>query len=403
MGDRLYLHFGGLNGPVLMQGCEELLAPMKRILPGWPFSAGPGVPKADPVATIRPAEGGRYLISTQGRPGEERRYDSVDTVCDLIVELSLDLHRSADWLMCLHAAAIEIAGRLIILPNIRCAGKSTLTACLAARGHRIFSDDFFPVSLSPEGHLRGQATGILPRLRLPVPESFSAEFRQWVAGNPGDGNRRYKYLSLPDVPAHGTSLPFGAMIFLDRGDAGPPALQPMATVEAVAALLHQNFAREVHTGTILGTTEALFRTVPAYRLTYGSAEDAAALLAERFAEWPDVPAAAGNPPAFRRVDAGIHAAVAAFDAAAAYVRAPSISEVEMDGDRYLCDASGRGIHRLNAGALAIWQLIAEPIRLGDVCDILAEVFPEIPPDRIAEDCAATLSAFIENRLAVAAG
>lgn len=397
------LRFDGLDGVVLLDDCAELVGPMTRILPGWAFSVGPLAPGVEPVAVIRRAERGRYRIATLGRPGEERLFDSVDTVCDLIVELSLDLHRSGDWPMCLHAAAIEIAGRLVIVPNIRRAGKSTLTACLALRGYRIFSDDFFPVSRSPEGCLVGHATGILLRLRLPVPDSFGDGFRSWVAHNPGDGNRRYKYLALPDVPAHGTARPLGAMVFLDRREGAVPHLAPMATAEAVAALLHQNFAREVHSGTILATTEALFRAIPACRLTYGSAEEAAALLGDRFAQWPDSPKPVPDASGFRRVDEGIHEPAAAFDPAAAYVRAPAISEVDLDGDRYLSDASGRGIHRLNAGALAIWHLIAEPMRLGDICAILAEAFPDAAPDRIAADSAATLASLVENRLAVPAG
>lgn len=398
-----YLRFQGLDGQVLLDGCGELIGPMSRILPGWSFAAEPAAPGQEPIATIRPGAGGRYRIATSGRPGEERHFDGVDTVCDLIVELSIDLHRSRDWLMCLHAAAIEIGGRLVIVPNVRRAGKSTLTACLAARGHRIFSDDFFPVGLSGEGQLFGHATGILPRLRLPVPASFSHGFRAWVAGNPGDGNRRYKYLALSELPAHGTACPLGAMVFLDRREDAAPALAPMATAEAVAALLHQNFAREVHSGTILSTTEALFRAIPAYRLTYASAEAAADLLAGRLAHWPDPPAAPGAAPAFRRVDENIHAPAAAFDPGAAYIRAPGVQEAELDGDRYLSDESGRGIHRLNAGALAIWHLIAEPMRLSEICEVLVDVFPDAAPGRIAEDSAATLASLVENRLAVPAG
>jgi Coenzyme PQQ synthesis protein D (PqqD) len=404
MSGPVHLRFAGLAAPIVLDGCAELIDTIARIAPGWPHDLVAAGASVEPAATIRPDGSDRYLISTLGMPGAERRYDAVDAVCDMIVELSLELHRSGEWLMCLHAAAIEVAGRLVILPNIRRAGKSTLTACLAARGHRVFSDDFFPVSISAKGHLLGHATGILPRLRLPVPESFSAGFRDWVASNEGDGNHRYKYLALPEVPPHGTPLPLGAMIFLDRREGAVPELGPMATADAVAALLHQNFARGVHSGTVLATTEALFATVPAYRLSYGSAEEAAELLGKRFADWPDEPAILQDAPAFRRVEeAAFTAPEAAFDPAAAYVRAEGIREMELAGDRYLADASGRGIHRLNAGALAVWHLIAEPLSLAEICDILTEAFPDISPIQIASDSASTLRDFVENRLAVAAG
>ncbi|MGL4281447.1 MAG: PqqD family protein, partial [Albidovulum sp.] len=137
--------------------------------------------------------------------------------------------------------------------------------------------------------------------------------------------------------------------------------------------------------------------------SYGSAEEAAELLAQRFADWPDEPVMFRDAPAFRRVDeAAFNAPEAAFDHDAPYVRAAGIREVELAGDRYLADASGRGIHRLNAGALAVWQLIAEPLTLAEICDILTEAFPDVSPIQIASDSAATLRDFVENRLAVAA-
>ncbi len=123
-----------------------------------------------------------------------------------------------------------------------------------------------------------------------MPESFSAGFQDWVARNEGDGNHRYKYLSLPEVPAHGTALALGAMVFLDRREAAAPDLSPMATADAVAALLHQNFAREVHSGTVLATTEAICDPTAAELLVSRGGDDTTrteAFDVIRGPAWPD--------------------------------------------------------------------------------------------------------------------
>lgn len=395
------LVFEGLSAPVLLDRCDDLLPTIRTILPGWPFTLMPADQAGNPIATIAPAPRGRYSCTTLSSGGKTRIYDAVDTVCDMIVELSWEMLRSGEWLMCLHAAAIEMAGRLVIVPNMRRAGKSTLTACLAKRGFGIFSDDFVPVSLDDGGRLRGHANGICPRLRLPVPAAFSAGFRDWVADDPGPANRHYKYLTRPDLPPHGTARPLGAIVILDRRESGPVDLSPMDDADAVAALLYQNFARSVHSATILQVLKVLLSAARPMRLRYADAEAAADCLARAFDQWEGPPPAAQDADllTFREVDERDLAAPAPdFHPARAYARAAGITEMAMNGQHYLTDASGLGIHGLNAGALAIWRLLDESMRLTDLVDLLAEVFPETPRDRIEADCAEVLRGFVTNRL-----
>ena len=180
----------------------------------------------------------------------------------------------------------------------------------------------------------------------------------------------------------------------------------MDGTEAVAALLHQNFARSVHSGTILHTVRDLLATVKADRLTYSSAEAAAAFLENRFAQWPDPPAKVGDARllAFRGVkEAEILSVPAAFEPERAYVRVPGFSEVAMNGSQYLTDAHGLGIHRLNDGSLAIWRLLEEPMRLCDICDVLFEAFSGTPRKTIETDTERTLRSFVEARLVEAPG
>ncbi|MGB3315665.1 MAG: PqqD family protein [Albidovulum sp.] len=401
-----YIRFEGLNAPVLLDGCTELLEPLARIIPHWPYSVSAEPGDTEPTSTISRIRKGRYTIASLSTCGETREFNAVNAICDMIVELSCELLRSGEQLMCLHGAAVEISGRLVIIPNVRRAGKSTLTACLAHRGFRVFSDDFFSVGLDPDGRFQGVAMGVSPRLRLPVPESFSTGFRDWVSTNDGPANRQYKYLTLPDQPAHGSECPLGAIIFLNRKKTGPTTLEPMDMHKAVAALLHQNFARTVHSGTILHMTKALLSAVHPHRLTYSCAEEAAAFLETRFSDWPADPPVARNQHLieFREVDEELIAApMPEFHRDAIYVRKHGYSEVTMNGGHYLTDAFGLGVHRLNDGSLAIWRLLEEPMDLDDLCDVLAHAFPDAPRAQIEADSTKMLTRFVEHRLVEPAG
>lgn len=380
---------------------------IRAILPGWPFVQVSQDAAVTPVVTISSSQReGWYRSVGLASGGKVRSYDAVDAVCDMIVELSWEMLRSGEWLMCLHAAAIEMAGRLVIVPNVRQAGKSTLTSCLAHRGFPVFSDDFVPVKLDTEGHLIGHANGICPRLRLPLPKEFSTGFRDWAAADPGPANGRYKYLSSPDLPCNGSASPLGAIVILDRRRSGPVTLTPMDGAEAVAALLYQNFARSVHSATILQVLKVLLSAVQPMRLRYSNAEAAADFLAGAFNHWDSPPPVAEDADTltFREVDeVELADAAPVFRPERVYAQAEGITEMPMNGNHYLTDASGLAIHGLNEGALVIWRLIEEPMRIGELCDLLAEVFPDTPRDRIEADCTKVLKGFVENRLVAPAG
>lgn len=48
-------------------------------------------------------------------------------------------------LLCLHAAAVAVADRLVVLAGEAYAGKSKLPAALLARGEQVFCDDMEPL------------------------------------------------------------------------------------------------------------------------------------------------------------------------------------------------------------------------------------------------------------------
>lgn len=399
---QLALRFEGLGQTILMDGADDLLPVLGAVMPHWRFEVLEEAREADACIRITGAGANRYLVHDLHGSEPAHEWDAVDAVCDVIADLALERVRASDSLFCLHGAAVAFAGRLVIFPNDHRAGKSVLTAVLGHAGHCVFGDDVLPITIAADGTVEGIATGVLPRVRLPVPAGFSSAFRDWAADNPGPGNDRYKYLDIPDLAAHGTRLPIGAIVRLDRREGEPPQLGPLSRAEAFECVIDRNFARNLHSGRIMRAFEALARQVPLATLTYGSAEEAAALLAQEFPRWnrpaPRVAApldVSGDAPAVDEANRVYHPE-------RRYVRAEGLTETTIDGLHYVADSDGRGLFRLNHGARVIWAVLEEPATGPEAADIVATAFPAEDPARIAEDCARTFAELLGEALIVPA-
>lgn len=384
-----YLHFDETDGAVAFFGpptCEAFRAVVHR----WPCR-----PASDgmPVFALCAAEGAGTWRVTGSWPEPWRRdHDPVNAICDLVVELNWSRLRARADLMCLHAGAVAMGGGLVVFPAGRRAGKSTLSAELARRGHTIFSDDILAVTADEEGVAQGLGTGIAPRLRLPLPPEAPAVFADWVAADAGPSNRQYSYLTDAPVAAQGQAAALGAIVVLDRdAGAGAPRVSPMAADAVMPLLIHQNFGRFVHSGRALATFAALVRDLPCLKLSYASFDAAADCLETLAAE-----GRFGG----QAISAPGHAGAADFDRAPvaapvpgrAYRQGAGFTEVSIGGEAYVADAAGRGIFRLNPGMIPIWRLLAEPVDTADVVDVLAEIFPEVARDTLDADVAQAFEA-----------
>jgi hypothetical protein len=287
--------------------------------------------------------------------------------------------------MCLHAGAVEIDGRLVVFPSGRRAGKSTLTAELTRRGYRLFSDDILAVALSDAGIASGIATGISPRLRLPLPDTASEAFVRWVADDPGPFNSQYKYLTRAPVAAEGTIAPIAAIVTLRRLD-GPTGLRgvSMNVSETLPILIHQNFGRFVHSGRALATFEAMARSLPCIRLEYGEFSDAVDWL-ERAASRDLLSRSAMVAAAACGTADLEHDGERSFDSARRYRRKNGFTAVEIDGEAFVADGAGTGIFRLNGSMLPIWVLLEEPLGPAEVVELFQEAFPDIAPGTLVTD------------------
>jgi Coenzyme PQQ synthesis protein D (PqqD) len=394
--------FHGIAAPLRLNGAETVLPVLDRIAVGWPHRGTAADPEAIPFFSISSDPGGDRLVCESHAEGKgPRRFDAVNAVCDAMVGLALALPAEHPDLICLHAAAVAMAGRLLVFPNVQRAGKSTLSAALAQAGHALFSDDVVPLSFASDARARGHAMGIAPRLRLPLPEALGQGFRDWVEGIGGPRNRQYLYLSLPDLPPRGTVLPLGAFVILDRLETPVEArLELVGPEVAMDALLFQNFTRDRHSGDILRVMAAVLSDRPAYRLSYHDLDSAVACLERQFHRWPDPITDAAKDPeqSFRLADFATQVARGGQAGGRLLRQRPGTTEIWLGDRLYLADAMGRAIHRIDPVGAAVWLILAEPTTPDEIAALLAETFPEISRAQISADLQRLIAQFDANNL-----
>lgn len=383
------IFFQGVTAPLRLDGADAILPLLADVAAGWPFRVAAVEPSASPFFSIRavPADGRLHCEShVEERPAQ--LWDPLNALCDALASLAIALPMSDPRLICLHAAGVEFAGRLIVFPNVRRAGKSTLSAALAQAGHRVFSDDVVPLTCPAQGQAAALATGLALRLRLPLPDSLPEGFRAWAAGVAGPRNRQYHYLCLDGQPSQGETGTLGAFVLLDRHEEpGPGRIEPVPPDAAMDALLHQNFTRDRHSGEVLEALASILERTPVFRLGYSALDEAVACLKARFADWPEPAATLGEdrrfaPPRFGDRPAWSGGAVSQRGG----VVARSIGE-----GLYLADPEGQAIQRMDPLAAAIWEMLEEPATPEELEGALAEAFPETPRSWIRADLHALLT------------
>ena len=379
------LHFRDTDGVINFAG-PDMARMFCEVAHGWPFHAGQD--RLEIIADVR--QSSRDWVIELFVPNSSRKtHDPINGICDLIVELNWSRLRQNSDLMCLHAAGILMGQGLLALPSARRAGKSTLTAELARRGHTVFTDDILAVRLDASGVAEGLGTGVSPRLRLPLPSTASDGFRQWVAADSGPANQQYKYLTEAPVSDFGSAAPLGAIVTLDRvEEETPPAFTKMTVEEVLPVLIHQNFGRFANSARILAALGAVARDLPCFKLTYSSFERAAdfletvvqdGLLAKTAASETTV----GHMPDLERT-------IPDFDPSNIYVQRPGFHSIETDDGAYIADAHGVGIFRMGPGMIPIWHILQDPVSLTDIVDIMREVYPDVDPKTLTQDASDAL-------------
>lgn len=381
--------FDGIRKPVEFRGCPEVVDCLQQLLSGWRFA--PAGDDEIPELTIS-RRGAAYRITAPWIDGALRDGSVVGATCSLLIDIVHAFLKDNPSLLCLHCGAAIFGGRAVVFPSTNRAGKSTLIARLAMDGVRILCDDLLPLDAGG----RGQALGIAPRPRLPLPACAGADFRSFVADHAGPADQRYQYLRLPSgqLSRHGEIVPLGAVVLLSRQSGGQAFLRPTQRGEALRALVRQNLARDDSAAEILARLHAVAAQIPVLELVYSDLDEAATLLGEAFSHWPpkltgNVRNAASNNAPGSEAD-GVQSASRLLRRPAPrgrFIRSPDAMCREVDGEFFLVSPAGTGILSLNAVGSAVWALLQEPLSVDQVAGEIGAVFTTVAEPTVAADVA----------------
>jgi len=396
-----HLKFDGLDATIALSVDQKFVDALPVVFPYWHHTI---VQQEEDTSFANVTlTNSKYQISSSFMDEPVKFSDPANTLCSLIVELAWARLREDTSLLCLHGAAIEFAGRLVIFPSTRRAGKSTLTVALAAAGKTVFTDDFLPLKATDDGLLSGISSGISPRLRLPFPDQIGPIALDYIRNRSMIQNRQYRFVSprIGELANFGDTAPIGSLVFLERTEGATAMIEPVSESDALSALIKQNFSRAMNTAGILKMLGFISKSTPAYRLIYDDAEQAIALLESRFQGWDQAA------PTFP-VDLGDVAFGSALETdftpesldiiEGSFIQAAGIEEVSSDGKRFLTGFNGKSIHYLNEGAVNIWRLLEEPTSATEAIQMLCAVFPDHPTEEIHRDVVATFTEFARNGL-----
>ena len=273
-----------VDRPVELDVDRDFVDRVRRLTSGWSITPWTGSSHQQPSVRVT-RDNNEYVITSDWLQEPLRYRDNADATCTLFVQLTGAYSESRPDYFLLHAGAVAIDGKLIVLPAAGRIGKSTLSAVLAAHGAAIFSDDALPVSLDRR---TGSALGFGPRPRLPLPDSLDQRTRSFIENHIGLGNADFAYLALPsgDKPGElvprGTEQPIGGFVIPDRiGDTEPATsieLLPASRAETMAQLIGQHLGKQPPSRELVEKLAALVGSVPCWRLRYTHADDAAKFL-----------------------------------------------------------------------------------------------------------------------------
>lgn len=272
--------FSGLHQPVAFVSSKSVYMHLFAILRDWKIEK---IDRSDdrlPVITVQKTDRGYERRS--GWLTRPRIFpDPIDAACDFIVDLIHAYLADNGGLLCLHCAAVEFNQGLVVFPNTYRAGKSLLSLKLAANGGRLFTDDVLPITARNN---LGLALGILPRLRIPLPELCGQELVYFLEHRKALHNFRYQYVDLAphEQAEHGTRAPVHAITILQRKADVDPVLMETEKDIVLKDVILRNFARRNPALEIVDRLYAIIEKAECYTLRYSTLDQATELLAEAF-------------------------------------------------------------------------------------------------------------------------
>ena len=359
----------------------EVVSALAQAMPGWPLTVRSAAGPVPDRYLYRDADG--LWQGSAHEPNEFHVPSPASAACSLVGELVSQRLLNQPELLGLHCASVEINGRLVLFPESSKAGKSTLSVAFAAADYRVFGDDV--LGLTPEG--AGVAMGVAPRLRLPLPNSFSAEFVAYAKHNAGPEDDRYRFvLPGPNGLANvNDCCPVGAIVLLERdSQLHEPEVVTLPPAEGLLQLLCQNFARDTSDATLLTRLLPLMQTLPCLLLRYAEPLAGARYLAKVLQDSPlqsvnnasllslpahhSLPHSQQDPQQYRSNSAAVILN-------SLWVAHPGVTTYPLGDELFLIRTANGAIHRLNSSGKIVWQLLQQESLSGhELSSVIAEHF-----------------------------
>lgn len=186
---------------------------------------------------------------------------------------------SAGGQLALHAGAVEIDGRALLLSAEGSGGKTTLTTAFHLAGHRILSEDL--AAVDPSGSI-APAPAILrlrPEAAVGIGTALPDATLLWE-----DPSGRQHYEINPEGRGDGSPVPLAAVVLL-HWSRGTTSIEPVSPAHAIQELWRKAFylAEENGAARCFEKLATLVESTPVYRLSrpkdFGMLQATVALLA----------------------------------------------------------------------------------------------------------------------------
>ena len=274
---------GPEDNPVLVENAEAVMPHLPYYLAGWPIKWAGSVAEQTPDITVIENPDETFRVVSSGPGGADFTFEDPYDAANGLAGALISVFVSGDpQMVCLHAGAARVGDGLVVVIGDSLAGKTSVALQLAVLGNRFFGDDQIAVTL--ENPSSGICLGLMPKVRLPLPEDCGDGFREFVEGYSSMQGEDMAYLKLWEGEAgtFGETALVRALVFLERVDAGETELRPASRSELVKTMVSTAFAPHISSPNLLSGLTRLAAAADAYHLRFSSSRDAAALLSGEF-------------------------------------------------------------------------------------------------------------------------
>jgi hypothetical protein len=230
------------------------------------------LPSGEPWTLVARADGAqlvrfpRYmtLCARGGHLHVARRGHATDaTLRHLVLDQALPLILAAQGHLVVHASAVLLEGRAILLVGETGAGKSTLAARLGSLGAVVLADDGVVLQ---EGSAGLEVIPSYAGLRLYEDSAAAAECLGAEIGPLAEYSAKRRFAVPRDAQSPRGPLGLGPVYVIDAGDEGTLHIAPLSRRDATVALLHHAYRADLADKSAL---RAQFDTLSAWSSRFG--------------------------------------------------------------------------------------------------------------------------------------